>query len=105
MPALLAPFGATSLAGTTWRSTTHPLPDASSALREPRAGIRHGPAVTRGGEYFGATGARVASRAGSGRALLTDTVLDAAAAIEDDTVASGHQPTDNNREGRRLAVR
>lgn len=62
---------------------------------EPRAGIHHGPVVERGGDYFGATvnlAARVASRAGSGQALVTSTIVDAAVATEIDVVALGaHQ--------------
>ena len=62
---------------------------------EPRAGIHHGPVIERGGDYFGATvnlAARVASRAGSGQALVTATILDAAAAADVDAVALGpHQ--------------
>ena len=59
---------------------------------EPRAGMHHGPVVARGGDYFGATvnlAARVASRAGSGQALVTALVLDAAAAADVDAVALG----------------
>lgn len=59
---------------------------------EPRAGIHHGPVVERGGDYFGSTvnlAARVASRAGSGQALVTATLLDAALATEIDVVALG----------------
>ena len=62
---------------------------------EPRAGLHHGPVIERDGDYFGATvnlAARVASRAGSGQALVTATVLDAADAMDLDTVALGpHQ--------------
>ena len=62
---------------------------------EPRAGLHHGPVVDRGGDYFGATvnlAARVASRAGSGQALVTATVLDAAQSADVDVVALGaHQ--------------
>ena len=62
---------------------------------EPRAGLHHGPVVERGGDYFGSTvnlAARVASRAGSGQALVTATLLDAALATEIDVVALGpHQ--------------
>lgn len=62
---------------------------------EPRAGIHHGPVVERSGDYFGATvnlAARVASRAGSGQALVTPTILDAALATEIDVVPLGaHQ--------------
>ena len=62
---------------------------------EPRAGIHHGPVVERGGDYFGSTvnlAARVASRAGSGQALVTAGILDAAMAGGIDAVALGaHQ--------------
>ena len=62
---------------------------------EPRAGIHHGAVVERSGDYFGATvnlAARVASRAGSGQALVTAMILDAALATEVDVVALGaHQ--------------
>ena len=62
---------------------------------EPRAGLHHGSVVERGGDYFGATvnlAARVASRAGSGQALVTATILDAALAVDVDAVALGpHQ--------------
>jgi adenylate cyclase len=59
---------------------------------EPRAGIHHGPVVGRRGDYFGATvnlAARVASRAGSGQALVTATVLDAVTAASLETVYLG----------------
>ncbi|MEP1125367.1 MAG: adenylate/guanylate cyclase domain-containing protein [Ilumatobacter sp.] len=62
---------------------------------EPRAGIHHGPVVERRGDYFGATvnlAARVASRAGSGQALVTATILDAITAADLDAVPLGpHQ--------------
>lgn len=62
---------------------------------EPRAGLHHGPVVERAGDWFGATvnlAARVASRAGSGQALITRSILDAAMASELDVVALGdHQ--------------
>lgn len=62
---------------------------------EPRAGIHHGPVVQRRGDYFGATvnlAARVASRAGSGQALVTATILDAVVAADLDAVPTGpHQ--------------
>lgn len=62
---------------------------------EPRAGIHHGPIVERNSDYFGATvnlAARVASRAGSGQALVTSPILEAAAADDLDAVALGpHQ--------------
>ncbi len=59
---------------------------------EPRAGLHHGPVIERNGDYFGATvnlAARVASRAGSGQALVTDTILDAANEAGIDAVALG----------------
>jgi adenylate cyclase len=62
---------------------------------EPRAGLHHGPVVERGGDYFGSTvnlAARVASRAGSGQALVTARLLTAATANDLDIVALGqHQ--------------
>jgi class 3 adenylate cyclase/YHS domain-containing protein len=62
---------------------------------EPRAGLHHGPVIARDGDFFGATvnlAARVASRAGSGQALATGTVLDAAHKAGLDTVSLGmHQ--------------
>jgi len=62
---------------------------------EPRAGLHHGPVIARGGDYFGATvnlAARVASRAGSGQALATDTIVEAARHAGLDTVPLGvHQ--------------
>ncbi len=62
---------------------------------EPRAGIHHGAVVERPGDYFGATvnlAARVASRAGSGQALVTATIIDAVTAADLDAVALGpHQ--------------
>ena len=65
---------------------------ARDGFPEPRAGLHHGPVIERNGDYFGATvnlAARVASRAGSGQALVTATILDAAAAADLDTVALG----------------
>lgn len=59
---------------------------------EPRAGLHHGPVVARGDDWFGATvnlAARVASRAGSGQALITTSILDAANAAQIDTVPLG----------------
>lgn len=62
---------------------------------EPRAGIHHGPVVERRGDYFGGTvnlTARVASRAGSGQALITATILDAVTAADLEPVSLGpHQ--------------
>jgi len=62
---------------------------------EPRAGLHHGPVVERGGDYFGSTvnlAARVASRAGSGQALVTAPLVAAATATDLDVVALGqHQ--------------
>ena len=61
-------------------------------LPEPRAGLHHGPVIARGDDYFGATvnlAARVASRAGSGQALVSATILDAAAGAEIDAVSLG----------------
>ncbi len=65
---------------------------------EPRGGLHHGPVVARDGDYFGATvnlAARVASRAGSGQALGTATVADAARAAGIDTVALGQHSMRN----------
>lgn len=62
---------------------------------EPRAGLHHGTVVERGGDYFGSTvnlAARVASRAGSGQALVTAPLVAAATAADLDVVALGqHQ--------------
>lgn len=62
---------------------------------EPRAGIHHGEIVERNSDYFGATvnlAARVASRASSGQALVTRTILDTADAADIDAVGLGpHQ--------------
>ena len=62
---------------------------------EPRAGIHHGPVVHRDGDYFGATvnlAARVASRAGSGQALVTSAIIGAVEATDLDVVPLGpHQ--------------
>ena len=54
---------------------------ANDAFPEPRGGLHHGPVVARDGDYYGATvnlAARVASRAGSGQALATAEVANAA---------------------------
>ena len=68
---------------------------ATEAFPEPRAGLHHGPVIARDGDYFGSTvnlAARVASRAGSGQALGTSTVLEAASRAGIDTVEIGtHQ--------------
>lgn len=68
---------------------------ARDGFPEPRAGIHHGPVVERSGDHFGATvnlAARVASRAGSGQALVTAAILDAALLADIDVVALGaHQ--------------
>lgn len=67
---------------------------ASDAFPEPRAGLHHGPIVARDGDYFGATvnlAARVAGRAGSGQALVTATVVDAAHAARLDILELGAQ--------------
>jgi class 3 adenylate cyclase len=62
---------------------------------EPRAGLHHGSVVARGDDFFGATvnlAARVASRAGSGQALVTNSMLSAAHDADIDTVSLGlHQ--------------
>ena len=65
---------------------------ATDAFPEPRAGLHHGPVVVREGDYFGATvnlAARVASRAGSGQAVGTAAIADAAEAAGLDTVPLG----------------
>ena len=65
---------------------------ATDAFPEPRAGLHHGPVVDRDGDYFGATvnlAARVASRAGSGQAIGTAAIAQAAAATGLDTVPLG----------------
>jgi len=67
---------------------------AIDSFPEPRAGLHHGPVVDRGGDYFGATvnlAARVASRAGSGQALATAAVADAARHAGIDAVELGTQ--------------
>lgn len=65
---------------------------------EPRAGLHHGPVVERNSDYFGATvnlAARVAGRAGSGQALITASILDAATASDLDVVPLGDHPLRN----------
>jgi class 3 adenylate cyclase/YHS domain-containing protein len=65
---------------------------------EPRAGLHHGPVIERDGDYFGATvnlAARVASRAASGQALITEAILGAAAEADIDVVPLGAQPLRN----------
>lgn len=67
---------------------------ATDSFPEPRAGLHHGPVVDRGGDYFGGTvnlAARVASRAGSGQALATAGVADAARGAGIDAVEFGAQ--------------
>ena len=67
---------------------------ATDAFPEPRAGLHHGPVVARDGDYFGSTvnlAARVASRAGSGQALATCTVLEAARTAGLDVIDLGAQ--------------
>ena len=59
---------------------------------EPRAGVHHGHVREGDGDYSGPTvniAARVASRAASGQAVVTATVVDAARATGMDTVALG----------------
>lgn len=66
----------------------------TDAFPEPRAGLHHGPVLVRDGDYFGASvnlAARVASRAGSGQALATGTVADAARAGGLDVIDLGAQ--------------
>jgi adenylate cyclase len=63
-------------------------------LPEPRAGLHHGPVVERAGDYFGSTvnlAARVASRAGSGQALVTAPLVPAAMAGDLELIALGEQ--------------
>lgn len=65
---------------------------------EPRAGLHHGPVIERDGDYFGATvnlAARVASRAASGQALITEPILAAAAEADIDVVPLGSQQLRN----------
>jgi class 3 adenylate cyclase len=66
-----------------------------SGFPEPRAGLHHGSVIDRDDDFFGATvnlAARVASRAGSGQALATSTILDAVHRADIDTVSLGlHQ--------------
>lgn len=67
---------------------------ASDAFPEPRAGLHHGAVLARDGDYFGATvnlAARVASRAGSGQALATGVVAEAAFTAGIDVVELGLQ--------------
>jgi class 3 adenylate cyclase len=74
---------------------------ASDAFPEPRGGLHHGPVVARDGDYFGATvnlAARVASRAGSGQALATADVANAAREAGLDTLELGAQPLRNIRQ-------
>jgi len=50
-----------------------------------RVGMHHGPAIERGGDYFGRTvniAARVSALAGAGEVLVTDAVVDAAGEID-----------------------
>lgn len=64
----------------------------TGAFLEPRAGLHHGPVIAREDDYFGATvnlAARVTGRAGSGEALGTGPVAEAAQALRVDTVALG----------------
>lgn len=68
---------------------------------EPRAGLHHGSVIERAGDYFGSTvnlAARAASRAGSGQALVTHTILDAATAADIDAVAFGSHALRNVRD-------
>ena len=65
---------------------------AKDSFLEPRGGLHHGPVIGRDGDYFGATvnlAARVASRAGTGQALATAAVADAARVAGIDIVALG----------------
>ncbi len=65
---------------------------ARDGFPEPRAGLHHGPVIARDRDFFGATvnlAARVASRAGSGQALATVGLLDAAHDAGIDTVSLG----------------
>lgn len=67
---------------------------AIDSFPEPRAGLHHGSVVDRGGDYFGATvnlAARLASRAGSGQALATAVVAEAARLDGVDVVDLGQQ--------------
>lgn len=64
----------------------------TDAFPEPRAGLHHGPVVSKDGDFFGATvnlAARVAARAGSGQALVTTGVARVAEAGGLDVIALG----------------
>ena len=55
--------------------------DEADGFPEPRAGLHHGPVITRDGDYYGATvnlAARATSHAGSGQGFATRKVADAA---------------------------
>ena len=65
---------------------------------EPRGGLHHGPVIARDGDYFGASvnlAARVASRAGTGQALATTAVAQAARDAGLDTAELGPQQLRN----------
>lgn len=68
------------------------------AVPDPRAGLHHGPVLSRAGDYFGATvnlAARVAGRAGTGEVLGTERVATAAQDMSIDTVDLGAHPLRN----------
>ncbi|MBU8822748.1 adenylate/guanylate cyclase domain-containing protein [Mycolicibacterium goodii] len=57
-----------------------------------RAGIHHGPAIARGGDYFGHAvniAARITALAGAGHAVLTDEITEAAAELGLSTTPMG----------------
>ena len=65
---------------------------AIDSFPELRAGIHHGPVLSRDGDYFGATvnlAARVTGRASSGQTLGTVTIFEAAKAAGIDTIDLG----------------
>lgn len=71
---------------------------ATDGFPEPRAGLHHGRAVERAGDWFGATvnlAARVASLAGSGETFATAPVADAARSLGIDAVAIGEHALRN----------
>lgn len=65
---------------------------ATDSFPEPRAGLHHGPVIARNADYFGATvnlAARVASKAGSGQAFATASLVAAAGELGLDVVQLG----------------
>lgn len=63
-----------------------------------RAGIHHGPAITRGGDFFGHAvnvAARITALAGAGHAVITDQILEAAGEFGLPTTPMGAPPLRN----------